>query len=120
MRRWLTAGEPVFHDLGYYFTWALRSRVKEAGGMFRLVDANGKESLSVLVPGAPVRLSSIVSGDPYMLWVSAQRIARRKHVRVYATAMVKLNERQSVPLVDPTVDLAAEAFPLLGVPSWVR
>jgi hypothetical protein len=120
LRRWITPGEPMFHGVGHDFTWAMRSRSIEAGGSFRVVDDSGKQTVAVLAPGASPETAQIVARDPFMVWWSARDLAQRRHVHVYAVVMLKLNERPASQLIDPTVDLGAESYPLVGVPSWVR
>jgi hypothetical protein len=120
LRRWVTPGDPMFHEIGYDFTWALRSRVKDSSCFFTVVDrATGAKSMQTPFPELGPRVRLRVANDPYLIWRGAQAVANGRDVSVYATTAVILDGGRPSLLVDRDVDLAHATFPALGVPSWV-
>jgi hypothetical protein len=58
--------------------------------------------------------------DTYSIWRSAQETAREGDVEVHAVATASIDDRPPSPMIDADADLSREAFPLVGVPRWVR
>jgi hypothetical protein len=123
LRRWVTRGDPLFHERGYDFTWALRTRVKDSSALLIIVDrTTGAKSMERPFPELTPRIALRVANDPYLIWRGAKAAAARRNENVAVNAIVvtSLNGGPSASPIDPKVDLAHESFPLFGVPSWVR
>jgi vitamin K-dependent gamma-carboxylase len=121
LRRWITPGDPYFTETGFYFTWALRSRAKTSVASLRIVDRNtGAARLQPIEVGLAPVAARRAAGDPHAIWWQAREEARGRDVSVYALAVVNVNGGPHAYLIDPSVDLAAERFPLATVPPWVR
>jgi len=121
LRRWVISGDPYFTDIGFYFTWPLRSRAKSSAALLRIVDKrSGAERLQPVETGLSPEAARRASGDPHAVWWQAHEEARDHDVAVYALASASLNGHPDTVLVDPNVDLAAASFPLFGLPPWVH
>jgi hypothetical protein len=121
LRHWLYPGNPHFTEIGFHYSWALRSRRKSTHTELRVVDrVTGKEERMAFDEGLHPIQAARAAGDPYAVWWRAQRLADRRSVAVYADSWVSLNGWPPARLIDPNVDLVAQPFPLLGVPAWVR
>jgi hypothetical protein len=120
LRRWVTPGDPLFTEVGYDFTWALRSRVKDATTVLMIFDATGKVTTQRPFQELGDFAVGRVMDDPYLIWLSAKDAARGRDVRVKAVAAVRLNGGKESLVIDRDVDLTRVDFPLLRVPSWVR
>jgi hypothetical protein len=117
----VTPGDPLFHEIGYDFTWALRSRVKDSFAVLTIVDRkSGTKSMQRPFPELAQRGSLRVANDPYLIWRAAQAAAAGRDVAVYATSAASVNGGKVAQLVDPETDLTRVSFPRFGVPSWVR
>lgn len=121
MRRWLEPGDVYFHELGFPFSWAMRTRCKASASQLVIVEpASGRRELVPVAGDLSPWLATRAAGNPYVLWWSAKDVAReRRDVEVHANAWVSLNGRKATPLVDPSIDLARQEFDRFGVPSWV-
>jgi vitamin K-dependent gamma-carboxylase len=120
--RWLYRGNPYFTEMGFHFSWALRSRSKNSFAEYRIVDlVSGRTSQYLFGNGLPRAQAERASGDPFALWWRAQQLApKRRRVAIYVDTRIQLNGAREAPLIQPTVDLLQEHFPLIGVPAWVR
>lgn len=121
LRRLTADGEPYFDELGFRFTWAMRSRIKGAYADFEVHDrATGTRLRYAVGAGMPRDLAARIASDPHALWQAAREMARGRDVAVYADCWAWVNGRPAGRLVDPNVDLVKQRFPLFGTPAWVR
>jgi vitamin K-dependent gamma-carboxylase len=121
LRRWASPGNPHFHEIGFPFTWSLRSRFKTSVAELLVVDRKtGQRERAPVGAGLSPSLAQRAAGDPFAIWWSAQEARRGRDVAVYADTWVSLNGSPASRLVDPDVDLAREPFPRSGIPRWVR
>jgi hypothetical protein len=119
--RWVYPGNPYLTEMGFHFSWALRSRKKTSFAQYRMVDpVNGRAWRRLFGDGLPRAQAERASGDPFALWWRAQQLAKGRRLAVYVDARCSLNDAPEVVLIHPSVDLVREHFPLFGVPAWVR
>lgn len=116
LRHWLYPGDVAWTEEGHMYSWRMKLRDKAATHVeFRVVDAETGAGW-VVDPGDELsrRQARKMSTRPDMILQYAHRLAERARaggggpVRVYASVEASLNGRPPRPLVDPTVDLAAE------------
>jgi vitamin K-dependent gamma-carboxylase len=121
MRQWFYSGDAYFTEIGFHFSWALRSRRKISTTELRVVDrVTGQEQRIPFEEGLNPTQAARAAGDPYAIWWRAQRLAEVRPVAVHVESWTSLNGWPRARLIDPSVDLASQQFPLLGVPHWVR
>jgi hypothetical protein len=120
LRRWVTPGDPLFHEVGYDFTWALRSRVKDGFAVLMVLDlTTGKITTERPFPQLNDFAAARAMHDPYLVWLSAKDAARGRKVAVMAVAGVKLNGGKETLMIERDVVLLKVDFPLFRVPPWV-
>ena len=111
VRPWVLPGNPSWNERGQRFAWRMMLRRKQTLTHYLVKSPDGDfqyfSSLSVMTPYQ----SSRAERNPELLRQAAiqfQTLAAAdgyKDVEVYCLALVSLNGRRPVPLVDPTVDL---------------
>jgi vitamin K-dependent gamma-carboxylase len=118
LRQHLHAGNVLWHERGYRFSWHVM-----------LMEKTGDAEITIRDPGSgrpqPLRLRDhltplqikTMSTQPDLLRAFARALARRAGpgAAVHADVLVSLNGRRPRRLVDPTVDLAAPSLP----PGWI-
>ena len=124
LRHWLYPGSPHWTEEGHRFAWHMKLRSKDAYADFWAVDT-GTEVRFEVDPGEFLspRQERKMSERPDLILQFAHHVADRLSVdgarpRVYADVRCSLNGRDYVPLIDPTVDLAAEARSLAPA-GWI-
>lgn len=119
LRHHLYAGDVLFTEEGMRFSWQVM--IVERGGTasFRTIDPDGvTREVDPSVDLTPLQ-RRMMATQPDMILQYAHHLAElRPGARVYADVFVAMNGRPSRRLVDPTVDLAAEADTLFGY-RWV-
>jgi len=125
LRHLLYPGSVHWTEEGHRFSWHMKLRDKKGDADFHLNDPDTGKTWTV---NPRRRLSatqvSKMSSRPDMILQFAhflameQRDKGRSRIEVRAEVMVSLNGREPAPLVDPTVDLAAQARTLAHV-SWI-
>ena len=111
VRPWVLPGNPSWNERGQRFAWRMMLRQKVTLTHYLLRSPNGAfqyfSSASVMTPYQ----SSRAERNPELLRQAAiqfQEIAAadgHKDTEVYCLALVSLNGRRPVPMIDPTVDL---------------
>ncbi len=125
LRKWLYAGNAYFTECGFPFSWAMRSRVKNATTELLVIDKQtGQRELIPLGKGMQPMQAGRAQGDPHAIWLLSQRLSQRarkegRSIAVYARSVVSLNGSVPTVFVACDVDLTQQTFPLFGVPSWV-
>jgi vitamin K-dependent gamma-carboxylase len=119
LRLLLYPGVSSWTEEGFRFAWRVMLTEKTGHVEFEIVDAAGKRlHLNPRSELTPLQYA-MMSTQPDMIHVYAHDLARRYEaaghgrVRVHAHAWAALNGRASQRLIDPNVDLAAEARTLL-------
>jgi hypothetical protein len=125
VRHWFVPGDVRWDD--YHYRWSWRVMLNERAGVatFDVVDpVTGARERVLPESGLPPHLARYVSSRPEALRQYAHFLADETEARtgrrpsVYVTAWVSINGSPRAPLVDPTVDLAAETSSLTP-PAWV-
>lgn len=121
LRRITADGDPYFDEIGFRFTWSMRSRIKGAYADFEVHDRETGRRLRYAVGGGLSKeLAARIAADPHAIWQAARLMARGRDIAVYADGWAWVNGRPAGRLVDPSVDLVKQPFPLFGTPRWVR
>ncbi|MCK6505891.1 HTTM domain-containing protein [Myxococcota bacterium] len=114
-RHWLYPGEVSWTEEGHLYAWHMKLRDKTGRVRFTLVDPETGErwtedASAFLTPRQVRKLRT----RPDLAHQTAHELARRARaegrgqVQVFVDLEVSLNGRPRRPLIDPTVDLAAE------------
>lgn len=114
--RFLAYGGNVrWHEQGMRFSWRVMVREKNGAVTFHVRDPRTDRTFTVAPRAYLTRLQEReMSGQPDLILQLAHRIRDDYSaelgvpVEVRVEALVSLNGRQSLPMVDPTVNLAAE------------
>ncbi len=116
LRHWAFPGHPSWSEEGHRFAWRMMIRSKQGTVRYRVVDpATGKSTIEHPKDHLSDNQTRKLIRDPDMILELAHRIAAQyaqngtPNVQVYALTQVKLNGHPHKPMIDPTVDLAAEA-----------
>jgi vitamin K-dependent gamma-carboxylase len=126
LRHWIYPGNPNWTEEGHRLAWHMMLRTKSGTIGYELRDpttgrtwrVDPKEHLND-------KQAARVATRPDMAWQFAQYLKERyraegiKQVEVRAVSSVSLNGRPPQPLIDGSVDLAAEPWPLLAPLDWV-
>jgi hypothetical protein len=111
-RQHLYAGDPLWHEQGFRFSWCVMLIEKTATLDLRVVDGEGRET--IVHPReelTPLQLR-MVPTQPDLILAYAHHVRDRfradghGEVRVYADGFASLHGRPRQRLVDPNVDLA--------------
>jgi hypothetical protein len=123
-RQHLYAGDPLWHEQGFRFSWCVMLIEKTATLDLRVVDAEGRET--IVHPReelTPLQLR-MVPTQPDLVLAYAHHVRDRfeadghGEVQVYADGFASLHGRPRQRLVNPEVDLARERDGLLDKP-WI-
>ena len=125
VRAYLYPGDVLWHEQGMRYSWRVMVREKNGSIRYR-VRWRGAER-EVQVPPSRYLTSHQereMSGQPDLILQLARRIAGdyeilgHEDVEVRVDALVSLNGRRAVPIVDPDVDLAHEPD-TLAIIDWI-
>jgi hypothetical protein len=115
----LYPGQPLWTEHGFRFAWKVMVMEKSGVADFLVRDPDTDRQWRVAATDYWTRYqASMMATQPDMILEAAHTVAadfRRRGVRrpeVRADVMVSLNGRPAQRLVDPDVDLAAEAYTL--------
>ena len=125
LRHVVFSGKSNWTEAGHTFAWHMKLRIKDGEATFVVLNPDTRQAVMV---DPNLELASWqyskMAVRPEMLRQYAHHLADRfaegglPDVKVYARTSASLNGRPHQPLVDPSVDLAAEPASL-GTPSWV-
>lgn len=125
LRHFLYPGDPSWTEEGHRFAWRMKLHVKQARRPHFEIVADGRR-IAVDVDEHLARWQSLrMATRPEMIHAFCRRLAElhreagARDVRCFADVRVALNGRPPRPLVDPTVDLAAEPRSL-GPAAWIE
>lgn len=125
LRHHLYAGPVSWTEEGHYFAWHMKLRDKRGRVRFTATDKATGRRWQIDPSSELTRAQrSKMSGHPEMILQYSHHIARSLRARgidaeVRAVAKASLNGRRAAELVDPTVDLAAQARSLRPA-TWIR
>lgn len=125
IRHWFIPGDVLFTEEGHRLSWRMMLRSKSGTTYFNIVDKQTNTRLFYnLNDELTTKQYSNFSTHPDMIWQMAQRIKmdffeKGINVAVYANSYVSINGRNSVQLIDETVDLANESWNYFGASSWI-
>jgi hypothetical protein len=125
LRHFAIPGPVSWTEEGFRFAWHMRLRDKWGDVRFLVTDPESGQSWEVDPDDELLAFQEAeMGGKPDMILQYAHHLARQwqadgyDQVEVRADAVASLNDRPLVPLVDPTVDLAAQPR-TLGPASWI-
>jgi hypothetical protein len=125
LRFFLYPGNPAWTDQGDRFAWRMMLHSKVGEINFVVTDPASGESWTVDPADYLTRTQvGFLVGQPDMILQFSHFLADQwreqghEDVEVRANTLVSLNSRERVPIVDPTVDLAAEELGL-GNAEWI-
>lgn len=125
-RHWLYPGDVSWNEEGHRFSWHMKLRTKTATAAFRATDDAGHELDGFSKPNEVLhpRQRELLGERPdfvlqYSKWIATE-LEQQGHpgAHVYADVRATLNGRPYQPLIDPNVDMAAQARTLRHN-SWV-
>jgi vitamin K-dependent gamma-carboxylase len=124
LRHFLYPGDPSWTEEGHRFAWRMKLHVKQAARPRFEIVADGRR-FAVDVDAHLARWQSLrMATRPQMIRQFCQWLAERvraqgaARVQCFADVRVALNGRPPRPIVDPTVDLAAEPRSWLPA-AWI-
>lgn len=126
LRHWAYGGSVLWHEAGYRFSWRVMLVEKEGLATFYVQESGTQRRERVrnkahLRPFQEKRMAT----QPIHIWQYAQYLEKYyqkkgwKNPQVYADVFVSLNGRPSARLVDPEVNLAAQAWHW-GRQDWIE
>lgn len=134
LRHWLYPGDVAWTEEGHKFAWRMKLRDKRGTARFFATDPATGESWEVSArEHLPRWQRREMLGRPEMLLQFAHYLADtlraqgHPQIEIRAMTSVSLNSRERAPLIDPSVDLAAQPrslwpapyiLPLRAPPAW--
>ncbi len=125
LRHWLYPGNPAWTEEGHRFSWRMKLHDKQGSMTFTFTDPeNGRSWEADIAHYLPPFQYNKMAWRPDMILQFANYLAdretKRGHQRLEVRADVELglNGREAQPIVDPTVDLAAQQ-PSLWPKPWI-
>lgn len=125
-RHWIYPGRAIWTEQGQTFAWRMMLREKLGIAVFKLEDP---ETGRAWIVDPADELSDAQTGQLALYPRRLQQYARhladtaeaagQPRPRVQAMTLVSLNGRPAVPIVDPTVDLAAEPPRVFSHAPWI-
>ena len=124
-RHWLYPGDVAWTEEGHQFSWRMKLRNKSGEIAFEVTNPATNETWSENPASyltrwqvrALVRRPELIRQFAHHLAsVVEKRIGSPVEVRAYS--LLRLNEREERPIVDPTVDLAREPY-RIGPADWI-
>lgn len=125
LRHWFFKDDVLWTEEGHRLSWRMMLRTKNGHTTFRVVDADTNMEI-------PVRMDQLltskqlraVGSKPDMIWQFAQRLKKiyaekGMAVKVYANTNVRVNGKEPLPLIDPTVDLGSVKWHALKHSDWL-
>lgn len=128
LRHFLYLGNVSWTEEGHRFSWHMKLRDKDAFATFAVINSEDEKSIWKVDPFDELtdRQQRKMASRPYMVQQYAHHLADRaeaelgwKRVQVRADVQASLNGRPEQPLVDPTVDLAAEPRTFFHPKRWI-
>jgi hypothetical protein len=126
LRHFLYPGNVSWTEEGHLFAWHMKLRGKEAQCGFFLHDPDTGASWEIEpLQYLEDRQYQKMCSRPLLIQQFAKHVAElgrqngHPRVQVRSLAVVSLNGRKPLPLVDPNVDLAAEPYRWLTPVPWI-
>ncbi len=125
LRHHFIQDQVLWTEEGHRMSWRMMLRNRSGNVQFTVVRKDNGERIRIdpaehLTP----KQQRMVAAYPDFIWQFAQRLEESYQqqgipVAVYADARVRINGRPPRPLIDPNVDLAAEAWKHFTHHSWL-
>lgn len=126
LRSWLFPGNVFWTEEGYRHSWKMMLRLKTGVVYFKIKDpVSGKEWEENPGDRFTQYEASWIARSPDMIWQYSQRLREEwivkgyPQVQVYAIGHATLNGSPPMPLVDSTVNLAAEKWHPFQHSEWL-
>lgn len=125
LRHWFFKDDVLWTEEGHRLSWRMMLRGKSGRVAFKVVEKGTSDTIFVKKDDYLSRKQlRAITSKPDMIWQFAQRLkeeyARQgKEVEVYAEGKISVNGGPYKPLIDPTVDLAAEKWQHFKHHDWI-
>ncbi|MCQ0111430.1 HTTM domain-containing protein [Zhouia amylolytica] len=125
LRHWFIKDDVLWTEEGHRLSWRMMLRSKAGYSTFKVVDKSTGETELVYPKNYLTRKQlGIVGTKPDVIWQFAQRLkkqynAQGKEVAIYVKNRVSVNHRPTKPLIDESVDLAAEPWKQFKHHTWL-
>lgn len=126
LRHFLLEGNPHWSERGHYFSWHMMLRGKICGlRVFAADSVTGRSGVVDLRPFLTPQQANRMGRDPEMIRQFARFLARElrssdgREPEIRVLALVSLNGRKPQPMIDPSVNLAAESASFWSFPHWI-
>ena len=125
IRPWILPGNPSWNERGQRFAWRMMLRQKVTLTTFRVEAPNGAYQFFPARTVMTYYQMSRAERNPELVRQAAVELKKMaestgtKDAKIYCLALVSLNGRRPVPLVDPTIDLTTVRRGWLHDP-WVN
>jgi len=126
LRHFLYPGNASWTEDGHRFAWHQKLRSKDGWVRFLAIDPSTGESWEIDVRRfLTARQYRKMADRPYMILQLAHHLADlaaeqgKPRIEVRVSAMSSLNGREIQPLIDPTVDLAAQPRTFFAPYRWI-
>ncbi|UNY99562.1 HTTM domain-containing protein [Zhouia spongiae] len=125
LRHWFIKDDVLWTEEGHRLSWRMMLRSKSGYSTFKVVDkATGETELVYPKNYLSRKQQGIIGTKPDVIWQFAQRLKKQynaegKEVAVYVKNRVSVNRRRAKPLIDESIDLAAEPWKQFQHHSWL-
>lgn len=125
LRHWFFQDDVLWTEEGHRLSWRMMLRGKSGRITFKVVEKGTSDTIIIDKKDYLSRKQlRAISTKPDMIWQFAQRIEEEyaekgKEVEVYAEGKMSVNGGEYKPLIDPSVDLAAEKWQHFKHHNWI-
>lgn len=120
LRHYAIAGDPSWTEQAHRFAWHMKLRDKQGTATFHVTPSDGAGFTVDPYDHLSSTQAFLMAGHPSRIVQFAHHLSElHGGAEVRAETSVSLNGREPVPLVDPTVDLAAVPLWWWGNAEWI-
>lgn len=126
IRHWFIPGDVLLTEEGHRLSWRMMLRSKTGQASFRIVDVETKEAWTHYLHPSVLsnREINFISTKPDGVWQYVQQLKQEYHakgqdVHIFADVFVSINQKPSVRLIDPNIDLTKASWNYFGHNEWV-
>jgi hypothetical protein len=125
-RHWFIPGDVLLTEEGHRLSWRMMLRSKTGQASFRIVDVETKEAWTHYLNPSVLsnREINFISTKPDGVWQYVRQLKKEYHakgqeVQIFADVFVSINQKPSVRLIDPNIDLTKASWNYFGHNEWV-
>ncbi len=125
LRHWFFKDDVLWTEEGHRLSWRMMLRGKSGRINFKVVEKGTTDTISIEKEKYLSRKQlRAIPSKPDMIWQFAQRLEQEyaekgQEVEVYTKGKVSVNGKAYQPLIDPSVDLAAEKWHHFKHNDWI-